>query len=136
MRSQDMEPFVINVYKDSGAWVFDDPERGFLREPFVFGMDALLERFTSALPSLGRDFQLVFSSERLPEIMGVLIREGADAGGYWYSAPSYDLRGWMGDKGLKRYFPEAPPMIYVLGRPKDAGGSNRAGVGRFPKENR
>jgi hypothetical protein len=117
--SQCMEPFVINVYKDSRAWVFDDREHGILQEPLVFGMELLLERFALTLPSPGNKFQLFFSDQRLPDSMGVLIREGADADGYWYYSESYDLRGWMGNKGLMRYFPEAPPIIYFYGRQQE-----------------
>jgi hypothetical protein len=37
-------------YKHEGLWVFDDPDAGLRREPFVFGIDKMIDT-----PPGGRD---------------------------------------------------------------------------------
>jgi len=119
-----MEPLVIEVYKDRGVWVFNDPEHGMQREPLVFGMERLLDRFSATLPYADDGFLLYFLEVRVPDSIEALIREEADADGYWYNSPHYELRGWMGNSGLVRYFSRAPATIYYHAKPRsDLSGS-------------
>ena len=38
---------IISPYKYHGQWVFDDPQVGLVREPFVAGADTLIDRATA-----------------------------------------------------------------------------------------
>tara|TARA_R110002020_G_scaffold385579_3_gene596500 strand:+ start:4803 stop:5222 length:420 start_codon:yes stop_codon:yes gene_type:complete len=54
---------VINAYKDKRTWVFDEPEYGLVKEPFVAGADNFLDYVTRKK----RDkVTLVFSSKSFP----------------------------------------------------------------------
>ena len=105
--------------------MLDDREHGMMHEPFVFGMEQLLDRFAETMPHAHDGFQMYLSDKKMPDIRGlptgsagVLIRKEADAGGYWYYSSYFDLRGWMGNGGLTRYFSEPPSIIYYYGAPR------------------
>jgi hypothetical protein len=53
----------IHPYKSNGMWVFDDPEVGLSREPFVSGADAIIERLVREIPNAELGFTLVFSAQ-------------------------------------------------------------------------
>ncbi len=112
-----MGELVLDVYKDSGVWVFDDPERRFAREPLLFGMEKMIAGFAATLRYADQGFQLSISEEPGKNPAGVLVREEADAGGYWYRS-SFGSRGWMGNRGLLRYFSAPPATIYYSARPR------------------
>jgi hypothetical protein len=56
----------IHPYKSNGMWVFDDPEVGLSREPFVSGADAIIDRMVQEIPNAELGFTLVFSSQPFP----------------------------------------------------------------------
>jgi hypothetical protein len=47
--------FVIKPYKWEGLWVFDDPNVGLVKEPFVGGADTMIDRATAHIPDATRD---------------------------------------------------------------------------------
>lgn len=73
--------FVIRPYKWFGMWVFDDPDRNLVREPFVAGADRMIDRATANIPNAAQGFLLVFSPHRFPDAQITLewVRE-ADEG--------------------------------------------------------
>ena len=106
---------VLKPYRYAGAWVFDDPETGLVREPFVAGIDEILDRMTEGIPDAESGFRLTFSASPFPDCTTVLQREGrsgSDCGGTWYWSPYYEIRGWL-CPALFRYFPEAPTHLYA-----------------------
>lgn len=115
-----MTAFVLHVHKDAGVWVLDDREHGLVREPLLFGMDRLIDQLAATLPAGDRGFDLSISEQLTGDDIGVLIREEADANGHWYRAPHLELRGWMGNRGLLRYFSAPPATIYYSARPTQA----------------
>jgi hypothetical protein len=44
---------VITPYKFSGMWVFDDPAVGLAREPFVAGIDTMIDRLVASIAKVG-----------------------------------------------------------------------------------
>ena len=54
--------FVIAPYKYEGLWVFDDPQADLVREPFVSGIDVMLDRLTAPIPNAEKGFRLIFSA--------------------------------------------------------------------------
>ena len=57
---------VISPYKYEGMWVFDDPRVGLTREPFVAGIDTMIDRLVASIPDAEEGFRLLFSSTPFP----------------------------------------------------------------------
>jgi hypothetical protein len=47
-------------------WVFDDPAVGLTKEPFIAGIDTMLDRITSDLPRAESGFRAVFRAAPFP----------------------------------------------------------------------
>ena len=60
--------FVIAPYRYSGMWVFDDPNVGLVKEPFVSGIDTIIDRVVAAqkIPDAENGFTVVFSANPFP----------------------------------------------------------------------
>src|SRR5687767_4278680 len=52
---------IIAPYKYEGMWVFDDPAVGLSREPFVAGIDTMIDRLVASIPNAEKGFRLIFS---------------------------------------------------------------------------
>ena len=57
---------VIFPCKYEGAWVFDDESRGLLHEPFVMGIDTMIEQLVVDISNAERGFKAVFSASNFP----------------------------------------------------------------------
>lgn len=108
---------VISPYKHAGLWVFDDPSVGLRQEPFVSGADHIMELLSAGLPDAEAGFTLVFSAQPFPGSQARFTRGKAEHGGTWYQWPDKNVEGWL-CPALFKYFPEAPPEIYVQARPR------------------
>jgi len=42
---------VIAPYKCEGIWVFDDPEVGLSKEPFIAGIDTMIDKVVAGIPN-------------------------------------------------------------------------------------
>ena len=58
--------FVIAPYKYEGLWVFDDPTVGLSKEPFISGIDTMIDRMVADIPNAERGFRAIFSATRFP----------------------------------------------------------------------
>jgi hypothetical protein len=103
---------VIFPYKFQGQWVFDDETRGLNKEPFVMGIDQILERATESMPGAQRGFKLFFSAAPFPGYTVKLEWKRAELGGNWYWCEQYEIEGWL-CPALFRYFDQAPKTIYA-----------------------
>jgi hypothetical protein len=108
---------VIAPYKSSGMWVFDDPAVGLTREPFVSGIDTMIDRLVASIPNADRGFRLVFSARPFPGHNVKLEWRREESGGNWYYCPEYNMEGWL-CPALFRYFDKAPPELYGRAEPK------------------
>ena len=52
--------------KDNGVWVFDDPNDGLPREPFVDRPDRMIDRVVADIPNAASGFKLTFSARPFP----------------------------------------------------------------------
>jgi hypothetical protein len=68
---------VIKPYKWESMWVFDDPNVGLVKEPFVGGADTMIDRATAHIPNADKGFLAVFSAGYFPDAQIVLewVRE-------------------------------------------------------------
>ncbi|EEF62887.1 DUF6717 family protein [Pedosphaera parvula] len=108
---------VIYPYRYQGMWVFDDPDVGLRREPFVAGIDTMIDRLVQNIPNAGKGFRLLFSPTPFPGYTVKLEWRREEYSGNWYWSPDYQMEGWLCPV-LFKYFTEAPKELYGRAEPK------------------
>ena len=108
---------ILAPYKYEGMWVFDDPATGLVREPFVSGIDQMIDRAVAEIPHAERGFRLLFSATPFPGFTLKLEWRREEFGGNWYYASQYDLEGWL-CPALFKYFDQAPRELYCRAEAK------------------
>jgi hypothetical protein len=103
---------VIAPYKYEGMWVFDDPAVGLTREPFVSGIDAMIDQLTAGIPNAEKGFRLIFSPTPFPGHTVRLDWRREEYGGNWYYCEQYRMEGWL-CPALFKYFAKAPDSLYA-----------------------
>ena len=103
---------VIVPYKWNGMWVFDDPAVGLDKEPFIAGIDTMIDKITAKIPNAEGGFRAVFSAQPFPGYTEELEWRREESGGNWYYSPRYQMEGWL-CPALFKYFAQAPKTIYV-----------------------
>ena len=109
---------VIAPYKYQGSWVFDDPAVGLSREPFIAGIDTMIDKAVVDIPNAEKGFQAIFSAAPFPGANWKLDWRRAESGGNWYYSDQFKMEGWL-CPALLKYFPTAPREIYVKIEPKN-----------------
>ena len=108
--------YVLRPYRHEGTWVFDDETVGLQREPFVLGIDVMLDRLTVDIPGAASGFRLIFSPQPFPGYTAKLEWRRDDYGGNWYFSPTYGIEGWL-CPALFKYFEVAPKELYARAEP-------------------
>src|SRR5260370_24651603 len=109
---------VIAPYKYQGAWVFDDPAVGLSREPFIAGIDTMIDKAVADIPNAEKGFRAIFSASPFPGANWKLDWRREESGGDWYYSDRFKMEGWL-CPALLKYFPTAPREIYVKIEPKN-----------------
>jgi hypothetical protein len=109
---------VIAPYKYQGTWVFDDPAVGLSREPFIAGIDTMIDKAVADIPNAEKGFRAIFSASPFPEANLKLAWRREESGGNWYYSDQFKMEGWL-CPALLKYFPTAPREIYVKIEPKN-----------------
>ena len=104
--------FVIEPYKWRGMWVFDDPNVGLVKEPFVGGADTIIDVATENIANANQGFIAVFSAGYFPDASIVLVWVREDDGGNWYRWSEKDMEGWL-CPALFMYFDHPPEKLYI-----------------------
>lgn len=104
--------FVIAPYKYQGSWVFDDAAVGLVREPFVAGIDTMIDRLVVDIPDAGIGFRAIFSAGPFPGATVRLEWRRSESDGNWYYSDAFQMEGWL-CPALGKYFLEAPRELYV-----------------------
>lgn len=115
---------VIAPYKFEGMWVFDDATVGLVREPFVSGIDTMIDKLVATIPDAEKGFRLIFSATPFPGYTVELEWRRAEYGGNWYYSPKFDMEGWL-CPALFKYFDSAPLKLFGRAEPKGAKTANR-----------
>lgn len=115
---------VIYPYVNNGLWVFDDPSVGLVKEPFIAGIDTMLDELTAGIKDAQNGFRLVFSAGPFPDytmqlnwveedkpITKALASQGFTRGN-WYVNPETGMEGWL-CPALLKYFDKAPKQLFV-----------------------
>ena len=101
--------FVLEVYKDRGAWVFDDDTVNLIKEPFVAGADTFIDQFADNKKKVS----VTFSTIGFPGHTAVINRTGYEPrGGTYYECEDPAHKMWL-CPALNLYYPESPEKIYV-----------------------
>jgi hypothetical protein len=103
---------VIFPYKYQGTWVFDDARVGLFREPFIAGIDSMIDKATASIPNADKGFRAIFSAGAFPGADLKLQWRREESGGNWYYSDQFKMEGWL-CPALLKYFPKAPHEIYV-----------------------
>ena len=103
---------VIAPYKYQGIWVFDDPAVGLSREPFIAGIDTMIDQAVVDIPNAEKGFRAIFSASPFPGADLKLEWRREESGGNWYYSDRFNMEGWL-CPALLKYFPTAPRQIYV-----------------------
>ena len=101
--------YVLEVYKDRGAWVFDDDRVNLVKEPFVAGADTFIDRFANG----SKKVSVTFSTVPFPDHSAVIEKLRLNPIGgtdYTCNNPKHDL--WL-CPALNLYYPVSPDNIYV-----------------------
>lgn len=109
--------FIISPYRYGGTWVFDDPDVGLVKEPFVAGIPQLIDKLVKDIPDADKGFRLLFSSKPFPGHATKLIWRREQNGGNWYYSEEFDSEGWL-CPALFKYFKKAPKEIYIKAEKK------------------
>jgi hypothetical protein len=110
--------FCIEPYFSEGAWVFDDPVVGLVKEPFVAGVTEMIDRLVAQIPNAAAGFRLRFAETPFAGMQTTLTWLRADpVEGNWYKADDVADEGWL-CPALFWYFSSAPKKIYVGAEPK------------------
>ena len=108
---------LISPYKHDGAWVFDDPNTGLVREPFVSGADTMLDWLTQAIPDAQHGFLLYFAPGPFPGAQVKIDWVREEYGGNWYKLADPPMEGWL-CPALLKYFEKAPQEIWIKAEEK------------------
>jgi hypothetical protein len=104
--------FVIKPYRWEGLWVFDDPNVGLVKEPFVSGADTMIDVATENLPNAAQGFLAIFSARPFPGAQIELDWARAESGGNVYRWKEKGMEGWL-CPALLRYFAEPPDKLFI-----------------------
>ena len=107
----------LRVYKYNDQWVFDDNTVGLIKEPFVAGIDTMIDRLTVLIEDAASGFILRFSHLPFPSYRCSLEYVSSEHNGSWYYCKEFNMKGWL-CPALFKYFESAPPSIYVQAVPK------------------
>ena len=108
---------VIEPYRDSGTWVFDDERVGLVGEPFVAGIPEMIDAAVADIPDAASGFRLLFAAGPFPGAQIHLERVRPECDGWWYRQCATNIEGWL-CPALFKYFDEAPAHLYAKAEPK------------------
>ena len=117
--------FSLTAYKHNDMWVFDDEERGLVKEPFVHGADTMFDFMSgNVLPGVNNTkCSIAFSANPMPN-NDVHVKHIEDLGedmgdvyevvsAFTSAATSFDgFQFWL-CPALLSFFDKAPENIYV-----------------------
>lgn len=109
----------IHPYKSEGMWVFDDPRVGLVKEPFVAGADAMIDKMVENIPDAAAGVTIIFSGNPFPGHQHAFDWQREEFGGNWYLSKEYGMEGWL-CPAMFKYFDKAPARLFVQVRPKNA----------------
>ena len=102
----------LRPYRHNNMWVFDDDQTGLVKEPFVSGIDYMIDHFTKDIADAESGFTLLFSATPFPKHQAELQRVREEFGGNWYHCKELGYEGWL-CPALLLYYKQTPQHLYV-----------------------
>ena len=104
----------IMPYRKYGTWIFDDPDVGLVREPFVLGIPEMIDVMVKNIPNADKGFRMCFSAIRPAKIEGVhhVKLMALEEGGGWYRDVETRMGGWLCPATIN-YFPFFPKNLFI-----------------------
>ncbi len=99
--------------------MFDDPQVGLIKEPFVEGADTMIDAMIKDIPDADHGFRIVFSASAFPSYQHKLEWVRPDLSGKVYRSAELGMEGWL-CPALFKYFTAAPIEIYLKVEPKQS----------------
>ncbi|HVY70486.1 MAG TPA: DUF6717 family protein [Verrucomicrobiae bacterium] len=112
-----MPSSVIAPYKYEEIWVFDDPATGHVREPFVAGIDTVIDKVVAHIPDAANGLRLLFSATPFPGDTVKLEWRREEYGRDWYYSPQFDMEGWL-CPALFKHFAQVPKELFGRAKAK------------------
>lgn len=106
----------IAPYFLHGTWVFDDPGKDLLQEPFVGGVPEMIDELVAHILNAQSGFRLLFSAAPFPGHQRRLEWVREEDGGNWYRSDEPPMEGWL-CPALFAYFEAVPRQLYVKAEP-------------------
>jgi Family of unknown function (DUF6717) len=107
---------IISPYFYHGTWVFDDPQAGLVREPFVAGVPEMIDLLVSDIAKAKEGFRLLFSAKPFPGYQMKLTWDRGDMDGNFYRLDDPPMEGWI-CPAMFKYYDKAPKELYVKAEP-------------------
>ena len=108
---------VVPYQSSEDTWVFDDPNAGLVREPFVKGIPKMIGHLVAGIPKAEEGFSLYFSASPFPGYQEKITWVRESAGGNYYHLEYPPIEGWL-CPALFKFFPRAPRHIYIKAEQK------------------
>jgi hypothetical protein len=108
---------VVAPYWYNGTWVFDDPEVGLRREPFVAGVPEMIDVLVEGIPDAKDGFRLLFSANPFPGHQKTLTWLRGDSQGNFYKLDDPPMESWI-CPAMFKYYRAPPKTIYVKAEAK------------------
>jgi hypothetical protein len=109
--------FVIAPYWYSATWVFDDPNTGLNREPFIAGVPEMINALVKDIPDAKKGFRLTFSAQPFPNYQAKLTWLRGDKTGNYYRLDNPPIEGWL-CPAMFKFYTSAPKELYVKAEAK------------------
>lgn len=109
---------MIFPWKEGANWIFDDPARGLVREPFVLGIPEMIDEIVELLGLTGEKVKFIFSKNEFPQYHAYIEKTRDEAGSAWYKVGKSNIgelsdnEGWLCPATLL-YFEAMPDRIYL-----------------------
>ena len=103
--------------KKAPLWIFDDPQRGLIEEPFLEDASAALDKIAESVGAKN-EMVLLFSATAIPDCTTTVERVGsgeyAETAGAFYRF--YGKKVWL-CPAVAKYFRLAPEKIFIKAFP-------------------
>ena len=96
--------------------MFDDEDKGLVKEPFVSGVPEMIDVLVQDIPDARKGFRLIFSAGPFPGYQKELTWVREEHGGNWYRTEDPPMEGWL-CPALFEFFDDTPEKIYVKAEP-------------------
>jgi hypothetical protein len=109
----------IDLRKENGKWIFDDPGKGLVKEELTKSLEDVIRALTTKITDSESGFTLLMRDAPFSEQTFAFTKQQEEYGGCWYINEESGLTGWIGPS-TRHYFSKFPDKLYVGARKIEA----------------